>query len=126
MKQLNIANVEEETFSLKPNNNNMLKCEIFYQNVLDSVHYHHPSQYFQNILGFFRKMLLPSVLHRSDLPVKSTKVRTVHLNCSITVGDYYNGNSSRTIYEFAIECDPEIGISTSKFSRSRDNCSLKA
>lgn len=107
-KQLNVAKDDEETFSLKPNNNT-LKCEIFSKTYW--IDFTTPSTAsISRVLGFSQRMLPPKVLHSSDLPVKIIKVRTVHLDCSITVGAFYNDSPSRTIYEFAIECDPGFAI----------------
>lgn len=106
-KKLNVPkNTEEEIFSLKPNNNT-LKCEIFSK--MYWIDFEKDAG-ISHILGFSRKLLPPRVLHSSDLPVKIIKVRTVHLDCSITVGAFYNDRPSRTIYEFAIESDPGFAI----------------
>lgn len=91
---------------MKPNNNT-LKCEIFSE--LYWVDFQR-SDSIAHILGFSKQLLPPNILHSSDLPVKIIKVRTVHLDCSITVGAFHNSRPSHTIYEFAIECDPGFAI----------------
>lgn len=103
-KKLKVSKNTEDIFSLKPNNNT-LKCEIF-----SKTYWIEFTQSVADILGFSKKLLSPNVLHSSDLPVKIIKVRTVHLDCSITVGAFYNSRPSHTIYEFAIECDPGFAI----------------
>lgn len=73
-------------FTLKPNNNNTLKCEIF-----------------SKLYWIDFKQLLPPNIHSSNLPVKIIQVRTVHMDCCITVGAFHNSRPSHIIYEFAIE-----------------------
>lgn len=103
-KKLKVSKNTEDTFSLKPNNNT-LKCEIF-----SKIYWIEFTQGIADILGFSKNQLQPNVVHSSDLPVKIIKVRTVHLDCSITVGAFHNSRPSHTIYEFAIECDPGFAI----------------
>lgn len=105
-RQLNLHQNDEATFSLKPNNNT-LKCEIFSN--LYSIDFQRNDS-LANILGFSKRILPPNVTHSSDLPVKIIKVRTAHLDCSITVGAFHNSRPSHTIYEFAIESDPGFAI----------------
>lgn len=107
-KKLNVSKNEgEDYFSLKPNNNT-LKCEIFSKKYW--IDFEKEEGNLSQLLGFSRKMLPPNILYTSDLPVKIIKVRTVHLDCSITAGAFYNSRPSHTIYEFAIECDPGFAI----------------
>ncbi|KAJ8912557.1 hypothetical protein NQ315_006629 [Exocentrus adspersus] len=103
-KQKGNNNDIEEVFSLKPNNNT-IKCEIFSTKYAIDFR---PKV--GKILGFSEKLLEINKLHSSDLPVNIIKVGTIHLDCSITSGAFYNGRPSHTIYEFAVSADPGYAI----------------
>lgn len=62
------------------------------------------------LLGFSKRLLEPGKVHTSDLPVNIVKVRTIHLDCNITAGAYYNNRPTHTIYEFAVGVDPGYAI----------------
>lgn len=94
------------TFSLTPNNNT-LKCEIFCKEY--SIDFQQ-SRGIGHILGFSSRLLEPNKLHSSDLPVNIIKVRTIHIDCNITTGAFYNEKPSHTIYEFAVGVDPGFAI----------------
>lgn len=96
----------DEIFSLKPNNNT-IRCEIFSSK--HAINFE-PQDSISKILGFSGKLLEPNKLHRSDLPVNIIKVRTVHIDCNITSGAFYNDRPSHTIYEFAVAVDPGFAI----------------
>ncbi|KAJ8912761.1 hypothetical protein NQ315_016718 [Exocentrus adspersus] len=96
----------EGVFSLKPNNNT-IKCEIFSTKYAIDFR---PKDSIGKILGFSEKLLEINKLHSSDLPVNIIKVRTIHLDCSITSGAFYNDRPSHTIYEFAVSADPGYAI----------------
>ncbi|KAJ8912215.1 hypothetical protein NQ315_009039 [Exocentrus adspersus] len=105
-KQKGNNNDIEEVFSLKPNNNT-IKCEIFSTKYAIDFR---PKDSIGKILGFSEKLLEINKLHSSDVPVNIIKVRTIHLDCSITSGAFYNNRPSHTIYEFAVSADPGYAI----------------
>lgn len=97
----------EKVFSLKPNNNT-LKCELYSRD--NYISFAHPDS-IGNLLGFSSKKLLPpGQVHTSDLPVNIVKVRTIHIDCNLTTGAFYNDRPSHTIYEFAIHDNPGFSI----------------
>lgn len=92
--------------SIKPNNNT-LKCEI------QSEYFHVDFRAVDSIgkvLGFSPRVLKRGQLYESDLPVNIVNVRTLHIDCNITTGAFYNHKPSHTIYEFAIDVDPGYAI----------------
>lgn len=93
-------------FSLKANNNT-LKCEI--QSDQYTVDFS-PKDSIGRLLGFSARVLKPNQVHESDLPVDIVKVRTIHINCNITTGAFYNHKPSHTLYEFAVGVDPGFAI----------------
>lgn len=101
-----LSKSDKATFSLKPNNNT-LKCEIYSEEY--SVDFQKPRG-IGHILGFSPRFLEPGKLHSSDLPVNIIKVRTIHIDCNITTGAFYNEKPSHTIYEFAVGVDPGFAI----------------
>lgn len=96
----------ESVFSLKPNNNT-LKCEIYSSDLYINFV---PSDSIGSILGFSKKLLPPGEVHSSDLPVNIVKVRTIHIDCNLTTGAFYNDRPSHTIYEFAVNDNPGFAI----------------
>lgn len=100
------ANSSEKVFSLKPNNNT-LKCEIYSRD--HCISFVQPDS-IGKLLGFSNKLLAPGKVHTSDLPVNIVKVRTIHIDCNLTSGAFYNDRPSHTIYEFAIHDNPGFAI----------------
>lgn len=96
----------KSTFSLRPNNNT-LKCEIYHQS-----HYidFTKSNSLGKLLGFSSRVLSPGIVHESDLPVQIVQVRTIHIDCNITEGAFYNNQPSHTLYEFPLSVDPGYAI----------------
>ncbi|KAJ8916425.1 hypothetical protein NQ315_014638 [Exocentrus adspersus] len=72
-----------------------------------------PKNSIGKILGFSPQVLPPNKLHTSDLPVNIIKIRTIHVDCNITSGAFYNDTPSHTIYESAISSDPGFAIDES-------------
>lgn len=96
---------DDETFSLKPNNNTlqcMLKSKfrVNFESA-DSI---------GRMLGFSPKILVPNKKHDSDLPVQIIKVRTIRIECSITTSAYYDSRLSHTLYEFTPQVEPGFSI----------------
>lgn len=104
--RLQLNTKSEEVFSLKPNNNT-LKCEL--RSTLYSIDFR-PENSIGKLLGYSPRILEANLAHFSDLPVSIVKVRTVHIDCSITAGAFYHDRPSHTIYEFAIAVDPGYAI----------------
>lgn len=96
----------DKYFSLKPNNNT-LKCEI-QSNTLEIDFTQ--ADGIGKILGFSKRTLTPGKKHESDLPVNIIKVRTIHIDCNISTGAYYNYLPTHTIYEFSVDVDPGYTI----------------
>jgi hypothetical protein len=96
----------DQIFSLKPNNNT-LRCEIYSDKYAVDFE---PEDSFGRTLGFSNKFLESKNLHKSDLPVDIIKVHTIHLDCNITSGAFYNDRPSHTIYEFPVRVDPGFAI----------------
>lgn len=94
-----------EHFSLKPNNNT-LKCEIRSKHEINFT----PTDSLASLLGYSARELKPDILHQSDLPVQIVKVITIHIDCNITTGAFYNNNPSHTIFEFAPSVNPGYAI----------------
>lgn len=95
----------EKYFSLKPNNNT-LKCEIKSKYEIDFTR----KDSLAELLGYSAQVLKPDILHQSDLPVKIVKVVTIHIDCNITSGAFYNSKPSHTIFEFGLKVDPGYAI----------------
>lgn len=96
----------DQYFSLKPNNNT-LKCEIKSEKYEIDFK---PKDSIGKILGFSDRILKSKKVHESDLPVNIVKVRTIHIDCNITSGAFYNNKPSHTIYEFSVSVDPGFAI----------------
>lgn len=92
-------------FSLKPNNNT-LKCEIKSKHEINFI----PTDSLARLLGYSAQELKPEILHQSDLPVQIVKVRTIHVDCNITTGAFYNNKPAHTIFEFAPSVNPGYAI----------------
>lgn len=95
----------DEYFSLKPNNNT-IKCEIKSKYRINFK----PADSLGSLLGFSANELEPNILHQSDLPVQIVKVVTVHIDCNITTGAFYNNKPAHTIFEFAPSVNPGYAI----------------
>ncbi|KAJ8939269.1 hypothetical protein NQ318_015227 [Aromia moschata] len=108
-KQIIPADVNEteynDYFSLKPNNNT-LKCELKSKYKISFT----PTNSLGTLLGFSAVELKPKILHYSDLPVQIVKVVTVHIDCNITTGAFYNHKPSHTIFEFSPTVNPGYAI----------------
>lgn len=94
-----------EYISLKPNNNT-LKCEIKSKHEINFT----PTDSLGSLLGYSARELKPNILHQSDLPVQIVKVITIHVDCNITAGSFYNNKPSHTIFEFAPSVNPGYAI----------------
>lgn len=92
-------------FSLKPNNNT-LKCEINSKHEINFT----PKDSLATLLGYSAQVLEPNKLYQSDLPVKIVKVITIHVDCNITTGAFYNNKPTHTIFEFGLKVDPGYAI----------------
>ncbi|KAJ8969746.1 hypothetical protein NQ317_009580 [Molorchus minor] len=92
-------------FSLKPNNNT-LKCEIKSKHEINFT----PKDSLAALLGYSAQVLKPDTLYQSDLPVNIVKVVTIHVDCNITTGAFYNNRPSHTIFEFGLKVDPGYAI----------------
>lgn len=92
-------------FSLKPNNNT-LKCEIKSKHEIDFTR----TDCLAELLGYTPQVLKPDTLYQSDLPVRIVKVVTIHVDCNITTGAFYNSRPSHTIFEFGLNVDPGYAI----------------
>lgn len=95
----------EDYFSLKPNNNT-LKCEVKSKHEIDFTRRNSLAE----LLGYSPQVLKPDLLYESDLPVKIVKVVTIHVDCNITTGAFYNNKPSHTIFEFGLKVDPGYAI----------------
>lgn len=102
-----VTQIEEHSdyFSLKPNNNT-LKCEIKSKHEINFT----PKDSLATLLGYSTQVLEPNILYQSDLPVKIVKVITIHVDCNITAGAFYNNKPSHTIFEFGLKVDPGYAI----------------
>lgn len=100
-----VQSEHNDYFSLKPNNNT-LKCEIKSKHEVDFTR----KDSLAELLGYTAQILKPDILYQSDLPVKIVKVVTIHLDCNITTGAFYNSKPSHTIFEFGLKVDPGYAI----------------
>lgn len=103
--QLSVKDDDDDTFSLKPNNNT-LKSEIKCKYIINFK----PDDSIGRILGFSAKILPANAKHESDLPVQIIKVVTIRIECNITTSAYYNKRLSHTLYEFAPQVEPGYSI----------------
>lgn len=104
-EQLSVKDDDEDTFSLKPNNNT-LKCMLKSK---FQVNFEHKDS-IGRMLGFSSKILPPNEKHESDLPVQIIKVQTIRVECSVTTSAYYDSRLSHTLYEFAPQVEPGFSI----------------
>lgn len=95
----------KDYFSLQPNNNT-LKCEIESKHEINFT----PEDSLASLLGYSAQVLKPNILYESDLPVNIVKVITIHVDCNITAGAFYNNKPSHTIFEFGLKVDPGYAI----------------
>lgn len=64
----------------------------------------------RKLLGFPPKIFEAKKLHVSNSNIEIINVRTIHIDCNLTTGSYYNGNPTHTLYEFALLVDPGFAI----------------
>lgn len=100
-------------FSLKPNNNT-LKCEIKSKHEINFA----PTDSLASLLGYSARELKPDILHQSDLPVRIVKVISIHIDCNITTGAFYNNIPSHTIFQFAPSVSPGYRINIKPSTRT--------
>lgn len=104
-EELSVKEDDDESFSLKPNNNT-LKSEIKSKFIVNF----EPEDSIGSMLGFSRKVIGPHDKHTSDLPVKIIKVITIRIECNITTSAYYDKRLSHTLYEFSPQVEPGYSI----------------
>lgn len=107
ISQYLLKKIGSNTFSLKANINT-LNCEInssmeIFTNKERSV---------CQLLGFSkeREILMPNIIHISDLPVNIMNVNIIRVECNIVSSSYINNQQSHTLHEFALNVGPGYKI----------------